>query len=130
PWRILDLGRKDGTGAEDSVTVGSAGMVASGLTNFSLNAGGGNNTFTIQGGTAKLDPTLGTLGGANLQVNASGTAVLTLAANQKLAGLSVSGTAKVNVTAGNSYLRLGSLSIASTALVDLFDNDLIVQSTS
>jgi len=130
PSLILDLSKNDGVSGDDSVTINSSGLVATGLTQLSLNAGSGNNTFNIQGGSAKLDPTLGTLGATNLSVNASGTAVLTLNANQRLAGLNISNTARVNIPAANSYLRLNSLSIASTATLDLFDNDLIIQSTS
>jgi hypothetical protein len=130
PSLILDLSKNDGLGGDDSITINSSGLVATALTQLSLNAGSGNNTFNIQGGAAKLDPNLGTLGGANLQVNASGNAVLTVAANQSLAGLNISNTARVNIPAANSYLRLNSLTIAPTAALDLFDNDLIIQSTS
>jgi hypothetical protein len=130
PSLILDLSKNDGPTGDDSITINPSGLVATGLTQISLNAGSGNNTFNIQGGAARLDPTLGTLGGANLQINASGNAVLTLSANQRLAGLNISNTARVNIPAANSYLRLNNLSIASTATLDLFDNDLIIQSTS
>ncbi|HEV8291198.1 MAG TPA: hypothetical protein VGP94_04725, partial [Tepidisphaeraceae bacterium] len=67
---------------------------------------------------------------ANLTINASGNSILTLNANQRLAALNISSTARVNVPAANSYLRLNGLTIAPTATLDLFDNDLIIQSTS
>src|SRR3989440_2872280 len=86
PLLTLDLSKNDGVTGDDSLTINSSGLVATGLTQLSLNAGAGNNTFNIQGGSAKLDPSLGTLGATNLTVNASGNAVLTLNANQKLAG--------------------------------------------
>jgi len=130
PSLILDLSKNDGVSGDDSVTINSSGLVATGLAQLSLNAGSGNNTFNIQGGTAKLDPSLGTQGAANLTINASGNSLLTLNASQKLAGLNISGTARINIPAANSYLKLNSLSIASTATLDLFDNDLIIQSTS
>src|SRR5207244_2405529 len=77
PSLILDLSKNDGaSGSDDSVTINSSGLLATGLTQLSLNAGTGNNTFNIQGGTAKLDPSLGALGASNLTINASGTAVL------------------------------------------------------
>jgi hypothetical protein len=130
PSLILDLSRNDGPSGDDSITINSSGLVATGLTQLSLNAGSGNNTFNIQGGTAKLDPSLGTPGGSNLTVNASGNSILTLNANQRLAALNISNTARVNIPAANSYLRLNNLTVASTATLDLFDNDLIIQSTS
>jgi len=130
PTLILDLAKNDGITPDDTLTINSSGLVASGLTQFSLNAGAGNNTFNIQGGSAKLDPGPGTPGGSNLTINASGNAVLTLNANQNVAGLNISNTARVNIPAASSYLKLNSLSVASTATLDLFDNDLIIQSTS
>ena len=130
PSLTLDVARNDGITPDDSVAIGPSGLVATGLTQLSLNAGLGSNTFSIQGGSAKLDPSLGTQGATNLTINASGSSLLTLNANQKLAGLNISGTARVNIPAANSYLKLNTLSIASTASLDLFDNDLIIQSTS
>jgi hypothetical protein len=130
PSLVLDLAKNDGITGDDSLTINASGLVATGLTQLSLNAGAGNNTFNIQGGSAKLDPSLGALGASNLTVNASGNAILTLNANQNLAGLNISNTARVNIPAANAYLKLDTLSIASTATLDLFDNDLILQSTS
>jgi len=130
PSLVLDLAKNDGITGDDSLTINASGLVATGLTQLSLNAGAGNNTFSIQGGSAKLDPSLGTLGASNLTVNASGNAILTLNANLKLAGLNISNTARINIPAANSCLMLNSLSISSTATLDLFDNDLILQSTS
>jgi hypothetical protein len=131
PSLILDVSKNDGaSGSDDIITITSSGLLATGLTQLSLNAGLGNNTFNIQGGAAKLDPTLGALGASNLTINASGNSILTLNANQRVAALNISNTARVNIPAANSYLKTNSLSVAATATLDLFDNDLIVQSAS
>jgi hypothetical protein len=128
PAVTLDLSTNEGSGANDIVTVGTAGLNATGLSQFNVDTGGGSNLFSAQGGNVKLNNP--NPGAGNLTVNASGSAVVTLAAGQRLAGMNLSGSARVNVPAGNSYLHLGGLSIAPTASLDLFDNDLIIQSTS
>ena len=131
PSLVLDLSRNDGAGgSDDTLTINTSGLVATGLTQLSLNAGIGNNTFNIQGGSALLDPSLGAAGASNLTINASGNSILTLNGNQTVAGLNLSNTARVNIPAANSYLKLNNLTVAPTATLDLFDNDLIIQSTS
>ncbi|HEV8291248.1 MAG TPA: hypothetical protein VGP94_04975, partial [Tepidisphaeraceae bacterium] len=106
PSLVLDLSKNDGVSGDDTVTINSSGLLATGLTQLSLNAGLGNNTFNIQGGSAKLDPGLGASGASNLTINASGNSILTLKGNQTVAGLNISNTARVNIPAANSYLKL------------------------
>jgi hypothetical protein len=111
---------------DDVITVGSAGLTASGLSTLVINSGQGNNSFIINGGFAALGPA--GAGNGNLAITANNDSVVNLAGNQVLAGLTLNGTSNVNLPAdGNHVLRVGALSMSPQATLDLADNDLIVQ---
>src|SRR5262249_23711965 len=45
----VDAGANDGAGADDSLTTGASGLVASGLSNFVFKGGPGNDQLTVPG---------------------------------------------------------------------------------
>jgi hypothetical protein len=101
-----------------------------------LNGGGGNNTINIASSTytASTDALPGNNDGAGhptLTMNATGTTVISAIATQHLKTLSLSDTSRFNLTSfGNKLLRTGTLSLASGAILDVGDGDVIADSTA
>jgi autotransporter-associated beta strand protein len=56
----LDTGANDGTSGNDSVTLGSAGWVATGLTSFALTSGNGSDTLRLETGKLSFQVAGGT----------------------------------------------------------------------
>src|SRR5258705_9964170 len=89
---ILDTATNDDAAGIDTIHIGGAGMVASGLGTLFLNVGLGFNFVLLEGGTAQLDTNLG-VGGVNLNVITHNSAVLNFNASPRLGSLSLSDTA-------------------------------------
>jgi hypothetical protein len=124
----IDAASNDGSGGNDTITVGSGGLGGIGLSLLQLNVGGGSNTLIVNGGTLNLDTNLG-VGGDQLAVVVNNSAVLNLANAQKFASVSLNDSSKLNLTAGGaSTFWTRALAIAPGATLDLADNDLILQS--
>jgi hypothetical protein len=127
---ILDTATNDTAAGNDIIHIGGAGMVAAGLNTLLLNVGIGANYLSIAGGTTNLDTNVG-IGGVNLNVQLLNTTVLNFAASQRLAGLTMTETARVNVAgSGNSVLSVTSLNMEAATSIDLAGNAMIVQSAS
>src|SRR5262249_53428303 len=110
-------------------TIGADGMTAAGLTALKLNAGSGNNMLTIDGGITPLDTSLGQ-GGANITLTANNNSMVNLLASQSLAAVNLNASSRVNLApGGDRVLRVGALYVSPSAILDLADNDLILQST-
>jgi hypothetical protein len=124
---LIDVAGNEGAGGNDSITIGSDGLSASGLNLVRINAGGGVNTLTVNGGTINLDASAG-VGGNNLDVVLNSAAQVTLSGSQRLHSLTMNASSRVNVA--GAFLRVGSLAIAPGAALDLGTNDLILQSTA
>ena len=104
-------------------------MVASGLGTLSLNVGTGVNFVSIDGGVAQLDTNLG-VGGGNLTVVGHNSAVINFASSQRLAGLTLTESARVNLTAvGSQVLRVNNLSLEPDSVVDIATHSMIVLGT-
>ena len=127
---ILDTATNDDAAGIDTIHIGGAGMVASGLGTLFLNVGLGFNFVLLEGGTAQLDTNLG-VGGVNLNVVAHNSAVLNFSSSQRLASLSLSDAARVNLTgAGNQVLQTNSLSLNPDCVIDVASHSMIIQSTA
>ena len=86
-------------------------------------AGSGDNTLTINAGAFRYDTDLGPV-----TLAVAGVAAVDLGASQHLAGLNITGSARVNLTpAAASVLLTDRLLISDAATLDLADNDLIVR---
>ncbi|HEV8292103.1 MAG TPA: hypothetical protein VGP94_09270, partial [Tepidisphaeraceae bacterium] len=126
----LDTAANDGAAGNDAIHIGGTGMVASGLGTLFLNVGVGANFVSLDGGTAQLDTNLG-IGGGNLTVHVYNDAVLNFASSQRIAGLTLTETARVNLTAaGSQILRVTNLNLEPTTVLDLDSYSMIVQSTA
>lgn len=122
----IDTAANDGAGGNDTITVGPGGI---GLSLLQLNVGGGSNTLVLNGGTLNLDTNLG-VGGDQLSVVESNSAILNLASAQKFASIGLNDSSKLNLAAGGgNTLWTHAVAIASGATLDVADNDLILQST-
>ena len=99
----LDAAANDGAAGNDAIHIGGAGMVATGLGTLYVNAGMGANFISIDGGSALLDTNQG-VGGGNLNVHAYNTSVLNFASSQRLASLTLTETARVNLTSAASQV--------------------------
>ncbi len=127
---ILDTGSNEMVPGNDVVTVGADGVGAAGLQQVQLLAGVGSKQFIMNGGNVNL-LAIGPVGGQNLAVSLSGAAVLGLPTGQHLVGLSISGSARVNVVGGASkVLWLDGLDIQNIGRLDLAGNDLVISSNS
>lgn len=127
---ILDAGANDGGGGNDSLTIDSSGLVASGLTTFRFKGGAGNDTLTVNGGSlafatdASLDTTNLTL---NVNTDATGTANVAFNSTQHLAGLNIGAGGSAVLSSGESkVLVTKSLGITGTGKLDLTNNGMIL----
>ena len=124
----LDTASNEGAAGNDTIYISGAGMVASGLGTLFLNVGTGANFLLLDGGTALIDTNPG-IGGGNLSVHVTNSAVLNFATSQRLAGLTLSETARLNLAgAGDQVLRVNSLTLENGSVLDLATNSLILQS--
>ncbi len=126
----LDTAANDGPSGNDAIHISGAGMVASGLGTLFVNAGTGANFISIDGGSALLDTNLG-VGGGNLNVYAFNAATLNFASSQRLASITLTESARVNlISAASQVLRVNALSMEPATTLDLGSHSLIVQSTA
>jgi hypothetical protein len=109
-------------GGDDSLTVDTGGQPSLGLAQLIFNAGAGENSLALSGGSARIDGTAtgGTLNttvaaGAQLSTNRLMQNGLTLEGNSRMTLLPVGGTSVVT-----------SLNLASGATLDIGNNALVV----
>ncbi|MCY2953883.1 MAG: hypothetical protein NTU53_18220 [Planctomycetota bacterium] len=124
---IVDAAYNDGaSGGNDAFTISNNGVGPAGQW-VCLRAGIGNNTLNVNGGTTNLVTNVAPDGAGFVIANINNSAVVNLPRTQYLAELHINNTAQVKLPA-NAYkmLLLNTLTISSTAKLDLADNDLIV----
>ena len=91
-----------------------------------FNGGGGSDTLNIRGGVFVLNSDA-MLSSDALTTNLNNAATLSVNSTQHLAALNITGSSRVELSAGGTrFLRTGSLSLSPDATLDLADNDLII----
>jgi len=114
----------DGQGGDDSVAI-----TASLPFTPRFSGGDGSDSLAISSGayTLSTDAGVDSVENISLQNNAR----LDLQSSQHLSSLTLGDNSRLNLLAnGARFIRVNTLSIAAVATLDMFDNDLIIQSTS